>query len=106
MNDWINADYDFGMPMKGVIVSGNFFRNSGLMKIYEMFRDPEKARLFVKMEPLFEALPTDVILVRISLPINQDAVIFYFVSKEFEPLKGLNVMTITPLESLKESKAQ
>ena len=108
MNDWVNAHYEFGTPMKGVIVSATSVMKGTLNKIniYELFAHPERAELYVKADPLFDALPADAILVRMSLPQNQDAVIFYFISKEFKPLKGYELMEIVPIESLKKSKAQ
>ena len=77
--NWITTDYDFGLPIMGIKISGVQLRRLGI-HASGMFESKEKiVAIFTLMKDRF---PLDAILVRISMPPNQDAVIFYIMSKE------------------------
>lgn len=105
MSDWINAEYDFGMKMKGVFLPYMWLKMRGV-KIFDLFHPISNSEVLVKTEPLIHLLPADAKLVRVNLPNNQDGVIMYFISEEFSPCKESCLIEIIHLQELIDGKKE
>ena len=100
--DWISAQYNFGMRIKGVAIPGRLMRTWDF-KYCDLFKDPESEKIEAKLKklPIWEYLPSDAFPVRICLSVNQDALVLYLVSSQFPPAeKEYGIIDVIAVEDL------
>lgn len=96
--NWINTDYKFGLPMRGIFIPGNLLSRLGYS--YAFFNHPSQMKdLFNHFKDYF---PSDAILVRVSMPPYQDGVHLFVVSNSFERLPEGEVIPIQHVNDLVE----
>lgn len=98
MSGWISDELDFSARLKGVGISGRYAHSHGLS--YRDFLLPEKAERAVTELRIKAYLPSDARLVRVCIPVNQDAILLYFISALFDEIESHGDIPAIALEDL------
>ena len=94
--NWITADYQFGMPLMGFLITAERLINLGI-KPSALFSIEGRAAIDALFTLLKVDLPDDAVLVRLAMLYNQDGLIMYVTSSKFPRHLQGECIDIVPL---------
>ena len=98
--NWISAEYEFGLPLKGIFFPGAMLCKLGIKA--GLFSSVEKITAFYEL--VKDLLPIDGTLVRIEMPHNKDGVVLFLTSHSFECKPGYDTIEIIHIDNLKREE--